>query len=60
MMHYRGRGGPAGRTKRLCYGIGCMAAGIIVLVLFLPDWLFALAAAGLLFRIGIGLIGPLR
>lgn len=50
---YRMRG-----RRRLC-GCGCILAGVLVLVCFLPNWLVALVFAGVLFWVGVSLLGIL-
>jgi len=58
-MGFRGRGSFTRQKKCLC-GIGCILLGILVLVCFLPDWLFALVLSGGLFWIGASLLGVFR
>lgn len=44
-------------ARKWLFGLGCILAGVLVLICFLPDWLFALALAAVLFWLGGALLG---
>jgi len=44
------------RKKSLC-GIFCILTGLIVLLLFVPEWLLAIVMSFILIAIGITLLG---